>query len=105
MNQTAKLRELDALAFRTFAEHGFGDAAQYDGRPVTALVNRAAQVLGAEPAQIVGTRTIVVLQLAEVPKPAAGKRLRLSGTGEEFELREELERDESRATWVVVHRG
>jgi hypothetical protein len=104
MAQRDRLMSLDAKIVGALSRAGLGDPATYEGSPCTVLIDRATQVMGADPSAIVGQRIVVTLQLAEVPKPAAGRRLRLS-SGEEFELRDEIERDESRAVWVVVKRG
>jgi hypothetical protein len=106
MSQRDYLRRLDATIVGSLARLGLADTATYDGSTAcTVVVDRAAQVMGSDPGAIVGTRTVIRLQLREIARPTAGKRVRLTGTGEEFELREELDRDDSLASWVVVPRA
>jgi hypothetical protein len=113
MSQTSKYRELDAILFAKSLDAGLADAALYDGRtPCTVLIDRELQdygptpgsEFGAGPASEMIRRMVMRLQLCEIPEPRAGAVVRLVDTREEFTLRLEIGRDESRSSWEVVPR-
>lgn len=98
MNQTAKLREIDAIIAEKMGEAGLADAATLDGRACTVLVDRDVQMFGAD---LSVARTIATIFRAEIPAPERGGLLKLTATGEQFELDELTRQDESRTVWTV----
>lgn len=98
MSQTTKLREIDAALASAFASVGLADAATYEGTPCTVLVDRNVELFGEN---LAGLRTIVTFFLADTPSLAVGSIVRLTATGEEFELSELVRQDESRSAWAV----
>lgn len=98
MNQTAKLREIDALISEKMSDAGLADAATYDGQPCTVLVDRDVAMFGVDLAAL---RIVVSFFRAEIPVLERGGTLKLTATGEEFELDELQRQDEARSAWTV----
>ena len=98
MNQTAKLRDLDAIIAAKMASAGLADAATYDGQACTVLVDRDVAMFGTDLSVM---RTVVTFFRNEIPVLERGAALVLTATGEEFDLEELQRQDESRSVWTV----
>lgn len=106
MTQRATLQALDATLAAAFGSAGMADTGNLTplaggaALPCTVLIDRAAQFYDAQ-GEIVGTRVVVTLYLAEIPTPA--RRDTLVVGAETFKLEQLLEQDESSTRWVVVN--
>lgn len=105
MSQREFLRRLDADLITAFADCGMADPAIYTpagGAPsaCTVLVDRNAQFFG-ELGEVAGSRVLVTLFLADVAAPGRGGVVVVDG--DTYKLDQEIERDESKAVWVVIH--
>lgn len=108
MSQEAFLRDFDAAAMTALAAAGGADAATYTapgGDPVdcTVTVDHGTQVFGGDdPSGVVGNRTVVRLQLVEIPAPVRGGVVQVGART--YTLDREVEREPGVSMrWVVIH--
>lgn len=106
MSQAAALRAIDADMVAAFADCGMADAATYqapDGValvPCTVLFDQPEMVRDGSNGPVVGTRTEISLQIAEVGTPQRGGRVVIDGVS--WRLDDPIGDDASMSRWVVV---
>lgn len=104
MSQAAFLRSLDADIMAAFGAAGMADTGTYTppagaAVAVDVYIDRTANFLLQDDADIVGNRIVVTLQLAQVPAPVRGASVVVGS--ETFRLDEVVQHDESIERWVV----
>lgn len=104
MTQRAFLQNLDATLLAAFGAAGMADVGTYTAGagpavPVDVYVDRNANFLLQDGADIVGNRIVLTLQLAQVPAPVRGASVVVGS--ETFRLDEVVQHDESIERWVV----
>lgn len=106
MSQSAALRALDADIAAAFLDAGMADTATYTppgggiALPCTVMIDVAVQYYGEGHGQVVGTRDLVTLFLADVPNPLRGGTV--VADGKVYKLDDEDARDQSMSRWVVI---
>lgn len=107
MSQEAFLQDLDAQLAAAFASVGLADEATYTppggGDPVacTVFVDHGTQFFGDEPVTLVGNRTLVRIQTAEVDAQQGGSVVVGART---YLLDKIVDREPGISSrWVVIH--
>jgi len=107
MSQLDTLRELDATLIGAFKDAGLADDAVYTppggGAPVACevMVDEGIAEFGEDLATVVGRRTLVSLQLRQVPNPVRGATVQVGAATYTLDIPES--RDQSLSRWVVTH--
>lgn len=107
MTQRDSLRELDAALITAFKGAGLADDATYTppggGSPVSCevMVDEGIAEFGEDLATVVGRRTLVSLQLRQVPNPVRGATVQVGTDTYTLDIPES--RDQSLSRWVVTH--
>lgn len=105
--QEGFLQNLDATIIGALSGAGMGDAAIYTGVDRNAiacavLVDHNVEFFGDDPSKIVGTKTVVRFQSAEVPAPERGGKVVVGSRT--YRLDKEVDREPGISSrWVVIH--
>ncbi len=107
MTQRDSLRELDATLVAAFKAAGLADDAIYTppggGAAIACevMVDDGIAEFGEDLATVVGRRTLVSLQLRQVPNPVRGATVQVGAETYTLDIPES--RDQSLSRWVVTH--
>lgn len=107
MSQRDMLQEFDAGMALSFLDAGLADSATYTepgGDPVpdiTVLVDRQSEMFGDDEMPVAGSRTIIAIQLSDIPDPKVNAQLAIGS--ENFVLVKRVFLDESMSAWTVRH--